>query len=69
MVKIIEKPYIKFYFHHDNNVEEPDGIYGENKTYIIFSPFTVNMVYTIHDENKRNLGEEVYTCAWCVSLD
>ena len=50
----LEKPYIRFYFHHDNHGEEPDGIYGENTTYIIFSPYMVNLVYTIHGENKRN---------------
>ena len=50
----LEKPYIRFYFHHDNHGEESDGIYGENTTYIIFSPYMVNVVYTIHGENKRN---------------
>ena len=56
MVKI-KKPYIRFYFHHNNHGEEPAGIYGENTTYIIyitFSPCMVNVVYTIHRENKRN---------------
>ena len=52
-----KKPYIRFYFHHNNHDEEPAGIYGENTTYIIyiiFSPYMVNVVYTIHRENKRN---------------
>ena len=56
MVKI-KKHYIRFYFHHDNHGEEPADIYGENTKYIIyiiFSPYTVNMVCTIHGENKRN---------------
>ena len=52
-----KKPYIRFYFHHNNHGEEPAGLYGENTTYIIyiiFSPYMVNVVYTIHRENKRN---------------
>ena len=52
-----KKPYIRFYFHHNNHGEEPADIYGENTTYIIyiiFSPYMVNVVYTIHCENKRN---------------
>ena len=56
MVK--KKHYIRFYFHHDNHGEEPADIYGENTKYIIyiiFSPYMVNVVYTIHGENKRNL--------------
>ena len=57
MVK--KKHYIRFYFHHDNHGEEPADIYGESTKYIIyiiFSPYMVNVVYTIHGENKRNLS-------------
>ena len=61
MVKI-KKALHKILFSHNNHGEEPAGVYGENTTYIIyiiFSPYMVNVVYTIHRENKgieRKLG-------------